>query len=236
MAGALACLVSCASISGLDSIQECDDCLDDAGRTQDGTVGADAGGDASSAGEAAPDTSTAETSPADTGSGADTGRADAPQDATDGAAQDATDAGATTDSGDSGDGSSDAGPDTGADASEAGPCNPSTCLGGCCQGVNCIAGTADNACGQTGGACLNCTALGDTCVGGACQAPSSNCPNTCSGCCDTNGACHATASAQYCPTSDGGTFKAGLGCENCVAEGYPFCIKDFVVYVCSPIP
>jgi hypothetical protein len=224
LGGALACLAGCAAVTGLDSIQECSTCFDDGGRTQDGTVGADVAGDATPGTDSSPDSSP-DTSVDHADAAQDAANLDAPADA-------------PTDGPGLGDGSSDAPPpDAHGDAAEAGnSCNPTTCLGGCCQGVNCIAGTMDTACGQTGGACLNCATLGDTCIGGACQAPSSNCPTTCSGCCDTNNACHATYTAKYCPTSDGGTFKAGLGCEDCVAEGYPFCIQDFVVYVCSPIP
>ncbi len=235
LGGALACFAGCAAVTGLDSIQECSTCFEDDGgsRSQDGTVGAgaDGRGEATPGGDSTLDASTGDADGNDAGSTRDSASADAPETQPDGAAKDA----ANLDAPGPGDGSSDATPPV--DAADAGgSCNPTTCIGGCCQGINCVAGTLDNACGKTGGACLNCTSLGDTCVGGACQAPSSNCPTTCSGCCDTNNACHATYSAKYCPTSDGGTFKTGLGCEDCVAEGYPFCIQDFVVWICSPIP
>lgn len=117
-----------------------------------------------------------------------------------------------------------------------GTCNAQSCIGGCCQGNDCVTGTMDNACGTTGGACQDCTALGDTCVSGACQAPSSNCSTTCAGCCDANDACHATSSAQYCFTNGGNPFQAGGPCEDCKAEGFNYCVLDIFAYICSPIP
>jgi len=228
LGGTLACLAGCAAVAGLDSIEECTTCLE-GGASQDGTVGADVGADATSGGDASSDTSTGDSAPNEVGPGRDAGDA-APQD---GAPGDAPGDGSGQ-----GDAPGDAKPvDAQGDSADAsGPCNPSTCVGGCCQGIDCVAGTQDNACGLTGGTCQNCVTLGDTCVGGACQAPSPNCPTTCSGCCDTNNACHATKTPQYCPTAEGGVFKAGLPCEDCVAEGYPYCILDIVAYLCSPVP
>ncbi len=221
LGGVLAGLAGCAVVTGLDSIQECATCLEGGG-SQDGTVGADVGGDTLSGGESPSDTSNGDV-PVD-GGGGDVSSGDARQ-GQDATQQDAPPGDATP---------ADAQPEA---AEAAGPCNPSSCMGGCCQGVDCVAGNLDDQCGLTGGTCLDCTSLGDTCVGGACQAPSSNCPTTCSGCCDTNNACQVTPSATYCPEpNEAGVFQAGSPCEDCLSQGYPYCIHDIVVWICSPIP
>lgn len=113
-------------------------------------------------------------------------------------------------------------------------CNAQNCTSGCCHGNNCVNGTMDHACGTGGGACQDCAALGDTCVSGACQAQSGSCSATCAGCCDTNDACHSMASAQYCPTNNGGIFQPGGPCEDCQAEGDSHCFLDIIAYVCLP--
>ena len=211
LGGVLAGLAGCAQVTGLDSIQECASCLEGDG-SQDGTMGADAGGDGLPGG----DVSTGDAA-------ADVG---APDVSIDRQTQDA----AQQDAPAEGDAPTGDAPSEAAEA--AGPCNPSTCVGGCCQGIDCVGGTADDACGSTGGACQDCTSLGDTCVGGACQAPSPNCPTTCAGCCDTSNACHVTPSAQYCPEpNEAGVFQAGYPCEDCVSQGYPYCLHDIVVWI-----
>jgi hypothetical protein len=51
------------------------------------------------------------------------------------------------------------------------------------------------------------------------------------------GACHATPSPQFCPTNGGGNpFQPGGPCEDCLSEGYAFCLLDIIAYICSPIP
>ncbi len=113
-------------------------------------------------------------------------------------------------------------------------CNPSNCASGCCQGNNCIGGTANNACGLTGAVCADCTQIPNgTCVSGLCEAPSSNCSSTCSGCCDSSNVCHATSSPQACFTNGGNPFTPGSACEDCTAEGDLLCIKVVIAYTCA---
>ncbi|HEX8793336.1 MAG TPA: hypothetical protein VF765_20475 [Polyangiaceae bacterium] len=132
-----------------------------------------------------------------------------------------------------GDGEGDAGADGG--TTEGGSsCNAQNC-NGCCNGNHCVSGTSNHACGTAGGACQDCSALGDTCMSGTCQAPTGGtCSKTCGGCCDKNDACHAQASAQYCPTNNGGLFQPGGPCEDCTAEGDTQCFLDIIAYVCLP--
>lgn len=117
---------------------------------------------------------------------------------------------------------------------EGGGCNAQNC-NGCCNGNRCVSGTSNHACGTGGGACQDCSALGDSCVSGTCQAPSGgSCSASCAGCCDRNGACHAQASAQYCPTNNGNLFQPGGPCEDCTTEGDSQCFLDLIAYVCLP--
>lgn len=114
-----------------------------------------------------------------------------------------------------------------------GGCNAQNC-NGCCNGTHCVSGTSNHACGSAGGACQDCSALGDTCVSGACQGSTGTCSKSCAGCCDKSDACHAQASPQYCPTNNGNLFQPGGPCEDCTAEGDTQCFLDLIAYVCLP--
>jgi hypothetical protein len=63
-------------------------------------------------------------------------------------------------------------------------CGPDTC-NGCCFGNQCIAGTAENACGVGGQQCMNCGPEG-ACQGGACIMSNGCGPENCPGCCQGN--------------------------------------------------
>jgi hypothetical protein len=88
---------------------------------------------------------------------------------------------------------------------------------GCCQDNNCLAGTADNECGQNGGTCSNCAAMGQTCDPklGCAGAPCG--PGNCNGCCVGNKCLMGTD-----PDSCG---QKGQQCQDCKATGT----------MCSPV-
>lgn len=69
--------------------------------------------------------------------------------------------------GGSGSGSGGEGPSSSSSGSSSGA--TCACPGGCCDTTNtCYAGIIDQLCGQSGGACTDCTASGQLCSGGTC--------------------------------------------------------------------
>lgn len=69
--------------------------------------------------------------------------------------------------------------------STTGPCDPISCSTGCCQGGQCLPGTAQDACGTGGLACVPCL-TDQLCVEGECGLGTCD-VNTCAnGCCDGN--------------------------------------------------
>jgi len=75
-------------------------------------------------------------------------------------------------------------------------CKPEKCPTGCCSGKKCLPGTAVDACGTGGAACVACAA-GKLCVGGACRVP-------------VQGAC---TSAGDCVPGQGLACGAITGCD-----------------------
>lgn len=92
------------------------------------------------------------------------------------------------------------------------PCTNQNCAG-CCQieddGGACLAGSADNECGQGGATCQNCTLAQGVCASGVCSVPCS--PTTCHGCCDGN----------ICAEGDQNFLcgAGGVACTNCETNG-----------------
>ena len=102
-------------------------------------------------------------------------------------------------------------------------CTAQSCSGCCDLSGNCSAGTGDTACGGGGGACVDCTLVGQTCQAGSCGGTSSgkvadaasldaarptcNLLSCLSGCC-LSGACQAGSADNLCGT-------LGLSCVDC---------------------
>ena len=84
---------------------------------------------------------------------------------------------------------------------------------GCCDAAGtCRAGDAVNACGRSGGVCLDCGALGFGCIDGACEGPPPPCASTCAGCCEAGGLCRFGTQSDACGAN-------GAACQDCAALG-----------------
>ncbi|MCB9577865.1 MAG: hypothetical protein H6717_12660 [Polyangiaceae bacterium] len=93
------------------------------------------------------------------------------------------------------------------------PCGPGTCDGCCDAAGQCHFGNETDACGEKGGACSDCTALGLGCNAGVCEGPPPKCSaQNCGGCCDATDNCLP----GNVDTSCGAT---GAACENCLPMG-----------------
>jgi len=97
-------------------------------------------------------------------------------------------------------------------------CNATTCAGKCCDAKgNCVPGTTEAACGNTGATCTTC-GNNQSCQAGTCKDITVKCDATScpSGCCDKNGNCAPGNTATAC--GSGGTAcqtcGTGLGCSN----------------------
>ena len=91
-------------------------------------------------------------------------------------------------------------------------CGLATCDGCCDSAGTCVGGSATDACGSGGAACMTCE-LGASCEAGVCEAPPELCgPENCNGCCDGTGACVG---------GDGDAACGGGGglCTDCTASG-----------------
>lgn len=92
-------------------------------------------------------------------------------------------------------------------------CSPSTCPGCCDDQGMCRPGSETNACGASGGACVDCGGQQQGCVAGTCQGAPPTCgPSNCGGCCDANGECREGS-------ADGTCGAGGVACSNCSAQG-----------------
>jgi hypothetical protein len=99
------------------------------------------------------------------------------------------------------------------------------CDGCCDRAGQCRPGTAANACGLTGVACVDCSELGFGCVSGRCEgAPPSCGPATCTGCCDARGLCRFGSEIDACGSR-------GVACRNCSDAG-----RDCVNERCQGTP
>lgn len=91
-------------------------------------------------------------------------------------------------------------------------CNATTCPTGCCIGNQCVTGDSDTACGTGGGACMNCSAVGDVCDAGSKQCVPPPCgPQNCPGCCDAQAVCHAGFLDSRCGSG-------GNTCADCTQQ------------------
>jgi|HubBroStandDraft_6_1064221.scaffolds.fasta_scaffold58570_3 hypothetical protein len=90
---------------------------------------------------------------------------------------------------------------SGNDATSGGTC---ACPGGCCDTTNtCYAGVIDQLCGQSGGACIDCTASGQQCNEGVCAVPSGSsgggqCDAACPACAVGTPFCSSAGACQCC--------------------------------------
>jgi hypothetical protein len=112
-------------------------------------------------------------------------------------------------------------------------CTPQTCRNGCCDSNGfCQPGSANDACGTNGQACVNCPGVQSTCQNGQCvcvpQCQGKQCgPDGCGGSCGSCSACQTCTSAGQCQPANycaDGTSLCGGGC-NCLvkSDGAPFC-------------
>lgn len=124
-----------------------------------------------------------------------------------------------------------------------GTCETNGCTG-CCDGVQCLPGTLDAACGGSGGECANCTGQGTTCntstntcasctpncagkCAGASDGCGSACPtNQCNGCCNGS-SCEVGTAHAVCGAS-------GNACANCTASGSTCSSGTCVGGTCTP--
>jgi hypothetical protein len=96
-------------------------------------------------------------------------------------------------------------------------CSVDTCPGGCCDALGaCVVLATDQACGEYGSACIDCTQAGAHCNVGQCELPDGAviCEQSCSGCCDGNGACQAGLTDTQCGEN-------GSPCVNCATLNPP---------------
>jgi hypothetical protein len=108
-------------------------------------------------------------------------------------------------------------------------CDPTTCQSGCCQNGACASGMADDACGQGGVACTDCTGTNQVCSFGSCTAGNQSTPEpTDPGTGSSSGPSMPTRMMPAPMTSCGGTpctnacFPLGLPC--CTSAGACGCI------------
>ncbi len=127
------------------------------------------------------------------------------------------------------DGGSDVGmdgqPDT---ATTPRPCGPSTCPGCCDPNGDCRAGTESNACGSSGGACVDCVPLDHGCDEKTrqCSGPVPCSPSNCQGCCLNQNTCMPGTTSGACGVP-------GSFCTNCAAGGL---VCNTTTRVCGPPP
>jgi hypothetical protein len=89
-------------------------------------------------------------------------------------------------------------------------CTPQNCAG-CCEGNYCRPGSALDACGVSGDACIACP-LGAACASGACVADASACSSSnCLGCC--------IGATCYIGTDNSQCGAGGQKCDNCYGKG-----------------
>ena len=114
-----------------------------------------------------------------------------------------------------------------------GTCPINTCFG-CCDASNvCQPGTADNACGLAGAACVDCAASGEKCAGwkckcfpscnGKCQGADDGCGspcliNHCKGCCDASKACQAGTVDTACGENGAACTDCTLSSQTCTSQ------------------
>jgi hypothetical protein len=111
------------------------------------------------------------------------------------------------------------------------PCGPMTCPG-CCSGMICQPGFANDACGLMGQVCQDCKPFGQgaICSNGVCVPPPPLCNSaTCPGCCDVTGACQPGF-------VDGQCGQLGASCQNCTALVPPStCDVNVMPRVCTSL-
>ncbi len=122
-----------------------------------------------------------------------------------------------------------AGPAGGDDASGASggnapapDCDPTTCANGCCANGACASGMDDNACGQSGGVCTDCTATNQVCSFGSCIAGNESSSGSSA---PGPGSSSSGGSATSPPTNPAGGGSCDLSsCTNpCFPLGLPCC-------------
>ena len=99
-------------------------------------------------------------------------------------------------------------------------CTPENCSpGGCCQGNQCMPGTEDQACGEGGSFCTDCSATGGVCDHQHCVTGCSS--SSCNGCC-SGSVCAVGTQSAACGAG-------GVPCQNCASNNLS-CISQ----ACGP--
>lgn len=90
-------------------------------------------------------------------------------------------------------------------------CSPTTCNVGCCKNNSCLPGNTNAACGDGGGACVDCAASGGTCdlTTRTCKGSTGCAPGNCPGCCDGT-SCLSGGTNTACG-------KGGVACVDCAS-------------------